>query len=86
MDLAVRDLWRECSPAFRFLGNNGADAGSRIGGVGESPISMQKWIFDQVFLSIANPIDASCLYAVSFILFWLFLMWLLYRKQIFIRV
>ena len=74
-------------PLFVFSGIMARMLGAyRIGGVGESPISMQKWIFDQVFLSIANPIDASCLYAVSFILFWLFLMWLLYRKQIFIRV
>jgi hypothetical protein len=40
----------------------------------------------QVFLPIARPIDASLMFAVSFILFWLFLMWLLYRKQIYIKV
>jgi predicted acyltransferase len=49
-------------------------------------ISLQKWIFDNVFLSLASPINASLMYAISFILFWLFLMWLLYRRQIYIKV
>ncbi len=49
-------------------------------------ISLQKWIFDTFFLSIAPPTDASLMYAVSFILFWLFLMWLLYKKKIYIKV
>ena len=49
-------------------------------------ISLQKWIFDSIFLPFAAPINASLAYAVCFILFWLFLMWLLYRKRIFIKV
>lgn len=49
-------------------------------------ISLQKWIFDTFFLSIASPINASLMFAVSFILFWLFLMWLLHRKRIYIKV
>jgi predicted acyltransferase len=49
-------------------------------------ISLQKAIFDNVFLPLASPINASFLYALSFILVWLFLMWLLYRKRIFIKV
>ncbi len=49
-------------------------------------ISFQQWIFDNFFLSWAEPINASLAYAVTFILFWLFLMWLLYRKNIFIKV
>jgi predicted acyltransferase len=49
-------------------------------------ISSQGWIFRSVFLSWAPPIRASLAYAISFILLWLFLMWLLYRKRIFIKV
>ncbi|MGI8641685.1 MAG: acyltransferase family protein [Pyrinomonadaceae bacterium] len=49
-------------------------------------ISLQKWIFDSLFLPFASPINASLMYAILFILVWLFLMWLLYRKQIFIKV
>ena len=47
---------------------------------------VQGWIFSKFFLSWAQPINASLFYAVAFILLWLFLMWLLYRKQIFIKV
>jgi hypothetical protein len=32
------------------------------------------------------PSDASLACTVSFILFWLFLMWLLYRRRIFIKL
>jgi predicted acyltransferase len=49
-------------------------------------IHLQKWIFDTFFAPLASPINASLLYAVLYIFFWLFLMWLLYRKRIFIKV
>lgn len=49
-------------------------------------VSLQKWIFDSIFLPLAAPVNASLMYAVSYILFWLFLMWLLYRKRIYIKV
>jgi predicted acyltransferase len=49
-------------------------------------ISIQKWLVDNVFLTLFQPINASLAYAISFILFFLFLMWLLYRKGIYIKV
>lgn len=49
-------------------------------------ISLQKWIFENIFLAVASPVNASLMYAVSFILLWLLLMWLLYRRRIFIKV
>jgi predicted acyltransferase len=49
-------------------------------------ISLQQWIFNNAFLSWASPVNASLAYAICFILFWLFLMWLLYRKGIYIKV
>jgi predicted acyltransferase len=49
-------------------------------------ISAQRWIVDNIYLSLFQPINASLAYAVSFILFWLFLMWLLYRKGIYVKV
>lgn len=48
--------------------------------------NLQTWIFEHLFLSWASPINASLAYAVSYIFFWLFLMWLLYRKNIYIKV
>jgi predicted acyltransferase len=58
----------------------------RVAGLEDKPVALQKWVFDTIYSAIAQPVDASLLYAISFILFWLFLMWLLYRKGIFIRV
>ena len=58
----------------------------RVAGVDGKEISLQQWIFQTFFLSWAEPINASLAYAVTFILFWLFLMWLLYRKNIYIKV
>ena len=49
-------------------------------------ISLQQAIYENVFLSFASPVNASLMYAVSFILVWMFLMWLLYRKRIYIKV
>lgn len=50
------------------------------------PGSLQTWIFEHLFLSWASPVNASLAYAIAYIFFWLFLMWLLYRKRIFIKV
>jgi len=47
---------------------------------------VQGWIFRNLFLSWAQPINASLFYAIAFILLWLVLMWLLYRKRIYIKV
>lgn len=49
-------------------------------------LHVQGWIFRNLFLSWAQPINASLFYAIAFILLWLFFMWLLYRKRIYIKV
>ena len=44
------------------------------------------WIYNNAFASWLSPIDASLAFAISFVLVWLFLMWLLWRRRIFIKV
>jgi len=61
-------------------------AAYRVTGPDGQLISVQRWVVNNIYLPIFNPIDASLAFAISFILLWVFLMWLLYRKQIFIRV
>jgi len=61
-------------------------AAYRVTGADGQLISIGRWVMLNIFLPIAQPIDASWMFAVSFILLWLFLMWLLYRKQIYIKV
>jgi predicted acyltransferase len=49
-------------------------------------ISLQQMIYINIFQPLAEPVNASLMYAVSYILVWLFFMWLLYRKEIYIKV
>jgi len=58
----------------------------KVTGPDGTQIGAQGWILGKFFLSWASPINASLFYAIAFILLWLFLMWLLYRKRIFIKV
>lgn len=51
----------------------------------DNSISLQEAIFSRIYLPFTSPINASLMYAISFVLVWLFLMWLLYRKRIFIK-
>ncbi len=48
--------------------------------------SAYSWIYTHVFASWAGPLNGSLAFAVSYVLFWLFLMWLLYRRAIFIKI
>lgn len=56
------------------------------GGEAGKDTSLQQWIFNNLFLSWASPINASLAFAICFILCWLLLMWLLFRKKIYIKV
>jgi predicted acyltransferase len=61
---------------------------ARIAWTTEAGIKMngQKWIYETFFAPLASPLNASLMFALVYILLWLFLMWLLYRKKIFIKV
>ena len=48
--------------------------------------SLQGLIYNNAFASWLPPNKASLAFAISFILLWLFFMWLLYRKNIIIKV
>ena len=52
--------------------------------VGSVPLG--EWIYEHVFASWASPINASLAFAIAFVLFWLAVMWILYRRKIFISV
>jgi predicted acyltransferase len=58
----------------------------KVGEINGKTVSLQQWIYGNLFAPLAAPINASMLYAVAFIGFWLFLMWLLYRKKIYIKI
>ena len=50
------------------------------------PQALQTYIYNHGFASWLAPNNASLAFAIAFILFWLFLMWLLYRKNIIVKV
>jgi len=52
---------------------------------GES-IPLNSYLFDNIFLKILDPINASLLWAIIYVLVWLSLMWILYAKRIFIKI
>ena len=53
---------------------------------GSGQISLQGWIFNKLFLSWADPVNASLAFALAFVLVWLGLMWLLYSRKWIIKV
>jgi predicted acyltransferase len=55
----------------------------RLGGEG---VSAKAWIYDTLFASWAGPLNGSLAFALSYVLFWWSIMWLLYRRGIFIKI
>jgi len=47
---------------------------------------LQTYIYSHAFASWLSPVNASLAFAITFLLLWLFLMWLLYRKRIIIKI
>lgn len=58
----------------------------KVPGADGKEISLQQWIFTNVFLPVAAPVNASLAYAICFLGVWFGMMWLLYRRRIFLKV
>ncbi len=48
--------------------------------------TLQERIFNAWFLPHADPVNASLLFSLAFLLVWFVLIWLMYRKRIFLKV
>lgn len=90
--------WRRWTFPFVVLGVNAISAFflsgimARILGLvrwtdssGES-VTLKGWIHETLFSSWLSPLDASLGFAVVFVLFWMGVMWVFYRRGIFIKV
>ncbi|HZG54096.1 MAG TPA: heparan-alpha-glucosaminide N-acetyltransferase domain-containing protein [Pyrinomonadaceae bacterium] len=75
--LAVYFLSELFSRITSLLTFNGADG---------NPVSLRAFLYENLFASWAAPLNASLLFAVCTVLFWLGLMTILYRRRIFIKV
>lgn len=58
----------------------------KVTGADGTKIPLGRWIYENLFASWASPVNASLAFAVVFVLVWLGLMWILYRRKIFIKI
>jgi len=54
--------------------------------VGSEKVPLKTWLFDHAFASWAGPLNGSLLFALSYVLAWLAVLWVLYRRRIFIKI
>jgi predicted acyltransferase len=54
--------------------------------VGEGGPSLKGWIYQTLFASWAGPLNGSLAFAVSYVLFWFGVLWILYWRRIFIKI
>jgi len=57
-----------------------------VAGANGEQSSLQDWIYQELFLRWASPINASLAFAIAFVLVWLGLMWILYSRRIYIKI
>jgi predicted acyltransferase len=50
------------------------------------PIALETAIYQSAFASWLDPVNASLAFALTFVLFWFGILYLLYRKRIFFKV
>jgi len=58
---------------------------SWINAVGES-VSVKSFLYHTFFTPFLSPINASLAWALFYVLFWLGIMWIFYKKKIFLKV
>lgn len=49
-------------------------------------ISLKGFIYEKILLHLAGPLNASLLFAILYIAFWYWIMHILYKRQIFIKI
>jgi predicted acyltransferase len=54
--------------------------------LGDTTQTLQERIFTSWFLPLGEPLNASLMFAIAFLLVWLVLIWLMYRRRIFLKV
>jgi len=53
---------------------------------GGKQIALQAAIYQSLFASWLEPVNASLAFAIAFVMFWFLILYALYRKQIFLKV
>lgn len=58
----------------------------RVGEGEGDGIALKTWLYERLFLSWADPVNASLAFAVAYVLAWLGVVWWLHRRRIFLKV
>ena len=85
--------WRRWGAPFLWYGSNALAVFALSTWVGKYTIThyvhgmqMQRWIYQRWFAPLAQPINASLLYALAYVITFLVLVWILYRRKLFIKI
>ena len=54
--------------------------------VGLNEVPLKGWIYNEVFVTWAGPLNGSLLFAISYVLIWLAIMWVLFHRRVFIKI
>jgi predicted acyltransferase len=49
-------------------------------------VSIRAFLYNKFFAPLASPTNASLMWALAYVLFWLAVMWLFYRRKIFVKI
>jgi predicted acyltransferase len=58
----------------------------KVSGVDGSEITAAKWVFEHIYAPLASPVNASLLYALTFVAIFYGVSWFMYRMKWFVRV
>jgi predicted acyltransferase len=47
---------------------------------------LHRWLYEEIFAPVAGPLNGSLLFALAVVLFWMGILWALYRRRVFIRI
>jgi predicted acyltransferase len=73
--------------AFVLAGVIGRTLGLiKLPGADGNPQSLQQWIFQTFYVPLASPLNASLLYAVSFMLLIYAISWIMWKRKWFLKV
>jgi predicted acyltransferase len=58
----------------------------RMTGADGTETSLQPYLYNTLFTPFFSPVNASLAWALSFVLVWLGILWVMYNKRIIIKV
>ncbi len=58
----------------------------KVGAGDGGQVSLKGWIYETIFASWAGPLNGSLAFSIVNLLFWLLVMWVLYRRRVFVKI